>query len=254
MTAPEHTLTITCLCPTYRRPARLVANAIACFDRQTYPAAYRRLIVLDDSGGLVPQCGPGWQIVSVVDRYPTLPAKYNALVALAAGADALAVWEDDDIYLPWHLEAHAAALARAPWSHPKRVWSLYGGSLHQEPAGGRFHAALAFRRDALLDKAIGGWIETPRGDFDQQLLAALSRRFGTPGDPCDGFAPSYVFRWGSTGSYHGQAFMGGDGIKGDWYARIPEGASLIQGSSSYITPQLDEETIHIFDEAIKLES
>ena len=239
-------LTVVCLCPTYRRPARLVANAIACFERQTYPSGYRRLIVLDDAGELKPQVGPNWQIVSVVNRYATLPAKYNALATLAFGATAFAVWEDDDVYLPWHLEGCAAALERAPWSHPSRVWSLYGGALHQEPAGGRFHAALAFRREALEE--IGGWPETPHGDFDQQLMAALSRRFGTPGDPCDAYSPSYVFRWGSTGSYHGQGFMG-QGGEGDWYSKMPERVSP-GPRPTRIVPGFDEETIRTSHEAM----
>ena len=35
---------VACLCPTYRRPSRLLANAIACFEHQDYPAQRRRLI------------------------------------------------------------------------------------------------------------------------------------------------------------------------------------------------------------------
>jgi len=235
-------VTVACLCPTYRRPARLVANAIACFQAQTYSEDCRRLIVLDDAGELSPRSGPGWEIVSVQNRYPTLPAKYNALAKLAAGADAFVVWEDDDIYLPWHVEAHAAALANAPWSHPSRVWSLYRG-LHEELAGGRFHAALAFRREALEE--VGGWPNTSRGDFDQQLMAVFSRRFGTPADPCDGYAPSYLFRWGSTGSYHGQAFMAGRGADGDWYGKMPDRIEP-RGGDIAIRPKLDEETEAIF--------
>ncbi len=68
------------------------------------------------------------------------------------------------------------------WVHPSRVWSLYGGDLHQEPARGRFHAALAMRRETL--RRIGGWVDTPRADFDQQLLATLRRDCGPPADPC----------------------------------------------------------------------
>ncbi len=45
-----------------------------------------------------------------------------------------------------------------------------------------------------------------RGDFDQQLISRLNA-VGVAGDPCEFAAPAYLFRWGSTGAYHGQALM-----------------------------------------------
>ena len=252
---------VACLCPTYRRPARLVANAIACFERQDYPADRRRLIVLDDAGELEPVCGPNWSIATTRTRYPTLPAKYNALVGLVDAARAtpeqweaeiLVVWEDDDIYLPWHLSSIVGALYApvAPrykhgraWAHPSRVWSLYGGPLHQEPARGRFHAALAMRFEALAH--LGGWPDTPRADFDQQLLAKLRRECGPPADPCEAGSPGYVFRWASTASYHGQASMRSPADTA-WYrdapSRIPS-----QGTGIRIAPGLDAEAEALTD-------
>ena len=257
----DHLPRVACLCPTYRRPARLLANAIACFEAQDYPADRRRLFVLDDAGDLEPISGPNWSITTTRTRYPTLPAKYNALARLAYAAAAtperfdaeiLVVWEDDDIYLPWHLSAIVGALhapiaprykhARA-WAHPSHVWSLYGGRLHQEPAGGRFHAALAMRREAL--EHIGGWPDTPRADFDQQLLAKLHRECGPPADPCESGPPSYVFRWGSTNSYHGQAWMQSpDDIA--WYRDAPNRIPS-QGTAIRVTPGLDAEAEALMD-------
>jgi hypothetical protein len=51
---------------------------------------------------------------------------------------------------------------------------------------------------------------TLRGDFDQQLISRLSG-LGAHGDPCAIASPAYIFRWGSTGAYHGQALMRGAG-------------------------------------------
>jgi len=224
---------IVCLCPTFRRPSALLRNTVACFEAQTYPADQRRLLVLDDAGQWPEQSGPGWQVLSTPDRYPTISAKYNAMVTMSPDADAFVVWDDDDVYLPWHLEAHAAALAEGPWSHPSTVWSLYG-KLHQEGAAGRFHGSLAVRREAL--EQVGGWPDTRDATFDQQLLGSLARQFGPPGDPCRVMAPSYVFRWGSTHSYHAQHFMG----KSDWYERA--GRVVVRQPGGMIHPQLDAET------------
>lgn len=206
-----------------------------------YPADRRRLIVLDDAGELEPRRQTSWEIVTVATRYPTLPAKYNALVDLASDADIFAVWEDDDIYLPWHIEAHVAALADHAWSHPSRVWSLYTGQLDQEPAADRFHAALAVRREALA--TVGGWPDTPRADFDQQLLRRLAA-LGPPGDPCQYAPPSYVFRWASTESYHGQAYMR-SADDPQWYDRVAAIAGP-KGQMLSVWPDLDAETERVY--------
>jgi len=102
------------------------------------------------------------------------------------------------------------------WSKPSKVLSDYTGQVQEEDAAGRFHASVAFTRQAF-EKA-GGWPLTLRGDFDQQLIARLNS-IGPAADPCTMASPSYVFRWGSTGAYHGQAIMRGPNDE-HWYNRV----------------------------------
>jgi hypothetical protein len=102
------------------------------------------------------------------------------------------------------------------WSKPSKVLSDYTGQIEEEDATGRFHASLAISRQAF--DLCGGWPLTMRGDFDQQLLARLTV-IGPQGDPCSIAEPGYVFRWGSTGAYHGQALMRGPEDEG-WYERV----------------------------------
>jgi hypothetical protein len=92
------------------------------------------------------------------------------------------------------------------WSKPSKVLSDYTGQIEEEDATGRFHASLAFTRQAFEN--VSGWPLTPRGDFDQQLIARLNG-LSPVADPCTFASPSYVFRWSSTGAYHGQAMMSG---------------------------------------------
>ena len=179
---------VACLCPTYNRLPGLVENSIACFRAQTYPADRRRLIVLDDSGKRPPQRGDGWQVIATPTRYPSLAAKYNAMAALAIddGAEVLVVWEDDDIYLPWHIDSHVRTLWDSQWSLSLAQWSLYPGYLIQEVKEGpsktayAWHGAMAFTREAF--EQTGGWPETGEGTFDQQFVARM-RGYSPRGDP-----------------------------------------------------------------------
>lgn len=268
------------LCPTYGRP-RLLANAIACFEAQTYPD--RRMLILDDAGQIAPQREPGWELFSTAERFSSLPLKYDWLLYQARGDwDAAVVWDDDDIYLPWHLSSVAAALWQGEsvaidpdldprakhrdrwgeydyngalarrnvthaWSHPRRVWSLYTGTLQQEDAAGRFHGSLAVGRTLL--EQLGGWLgvmppgQDRRADFDQRMIAACQREAGDPGRPDDNAPPSYVFRWGSTAAPHCQGLMRTPDDE-TWYSRY-EMADV--DPIETLTPKFDEETRRIYE-------
>ena len=108
-------------------------------------------------------------------RFPTLGEKRNAAAALVADdVEALAVWDDDDLYLPWALSASAAALAQAAWSRPSLVLHLQPGKgLRQHQTGGLFHGGWAYRRDVF--RQCGGYPALNNGE-DQ----ALARRSGGP--------------------------------------------------------------------------
>jgi hypothetical protein len=233
---------IAALMPTYGRP-RLVANASACFLAQDYPAEERRLLILDDAGQIAPQSGADWQVWSTATKFPSLPAKYKFLVDQANqwGADAYCVWDDDDIYLPWHLSSHVRGLMTADWSHPKEVWSLYTGSLALESASGRFHGALAVHRD--FAKQVGYWGNSTRCDYDQQVMGRLSR-LSFPGRPDQNMRPSYVYRWGSTHADHCSARCSGPNDE-TWYTETP---ITEIGRTESLSPQMDGETAAIYQQ------
>jgi hypothetical protein len=173
------------------------------------------MIILDDAGELQNQTGEGWQIISISRRFRSLPEKFNAIAGLARG-QILVVWEDDDIYLPHHISSHVAAMKGHLWSKPSKVLSDYTGQIEEEDATGRFHCSLAFTRQAFENAR--GWPVTLRGDFDQQLIARLCG-LGSAGNPCAVNRPSYIFRWRSTGAYHGQALMQGPEDE-TWYSSV----------------------------------
>jgi hypothetical protein len=230
---------IAALMPTYGRP-RLVANALACFRAQDYPAKNRRLLILDDAGQITPQADVDWEVWSTAEKLPSLPAKYAFLVQRANewSADAYCVWDDDDIYLPWHLSSHAGVLAVAGWSHPSQVWSLYTGSLALESAVGRFHGALAVRYD--FAERVGYWGSSTRCDYDQQIMGRLSH-LSPPGRPDSHNPPSYIYRWGSTRADHCSGRCCGSDDQ-TWYTDTP---ITEPGQISRLTSKMDTETVAI---------
>ena len=199
-----------CLCCTFLRPSQL-SNSVACFEALDYPLNRRELIILDDAGQYPQQpSGQGWQIISVKRRFATLGEKRNALSSFASSdVDAYAVWDDDDAYLPWTLQAHAWALSNgAECSAP----SVILNEVHTEKrfayhgAKGLFHAAWCFTRESF--RSVGGYPWKSSGE-DQCLGGALARRLTRTSDPTEVWPPYFVHRWSTSGSWHLSAFGSG---------------------------------------------
>ncbi len=204
----EHYPKLACLCCTYARP-QLLAQALESYLRQDYPSDRVELIVLDDAGQYVSQVHKSpkrWQIVSTTQRFRTLGEKRNATAALVSDdVDAYVVWDDDDIYLPWTLKAHGAALVQAPWSLPSRVLVERPKDyrLANKETGGLFHSAWAFSRELFAE--VGGYPFMQSGQ-DQALAKRFRERHKAErlvADPIAlGFDPFLVYRWATTGSWH----------------------------------------------------
>jgi hypothetical protein len=243
MTENAPLMRVVALCPSFRRP-KLAGNAAACFAAQDYSGP-RKLLIWEDGGALLASESEVIEVVTS-NRFPDLGSKYNALAERAIRekkADVLVVWEDDDIYLPWHLSVHVRALQETGrmWSKPSRVLSLYTGRLQEEPAAGRFHASIALRREAWEEVR---WPTSGRADFDQQFMASLGRRFGPPADPLEIHpVPGYVFRFGSTGSWHAQHFMCGPSDT-SWYRTLEQ--HVERTSPRPMTIMFDPETENVY--------
>lgn len=240
---------VSCLCPTFHRP-KLLANALACFLAQDYPAHRRELVIIDDGNDfhfgetlrhMQRQHGTTVRGVTLSERYANLPAKFNTLGRMAQG-DILVVWEDDDIYLPHHISSHVDVIftEKLAFSKPSRILSTYTGNVITEDATGRFHASIAFTR-GLFQKT-GGWPLTKRADFDQQCMAVMNAAAAVTVDPCQSGPPSYVFRYGSTQAYHGQHFMRSPDDE-EWYDRVPRQPG---NRDLILYPEFDAETKAVY--------
>lgn len=235
-----------CLCPTYGRPRQLLENTLACFATQDYKGPHE-LWLLDDGNTVASQpggrLGASWSVVNRHPRHRSLPDKYNDLLRRVGIHEDVGyvVWDDDDLYLPWHLSSYAETLQRSEWVHPVDVWSTYD-SLHREKAAGRFHGSLAIRGDLL--RRIGGWIETRRADFDQQQIAECAR-LAACGRP--DYDPSYVFRWQDSGANHCQGLMTSpDNL--DWYDRVRRSHYSDDGAIGILEPQFDAAAKKVYEQ------
>lgn len=175
---------ICAMCLTHNRP-QLVAEAVRMFELQTYRDC--EMVVLDNCG----QYESG-RFGNVTVRSEKLNVKsIGALRNMAAeltDADAIALWDDDDHYYPWHLEAVAAALDKHVWACPSRVWDYWdaNGPILTEPFNRRnrrglcYHGTWAYRVEAFL--SAGRYPEDKPGDQDCVLGARLFDRYGPPAD------------------------------------------------------------------------
>ena len=239
---------ITCLCPTYGRFERL-RDAVACFLLQDYPGL-THLLVLNDAfdpicllpGGLTALLWADIEvrILNSKDRYANLGAKRQALLE-AAQTPTVAHWDDDDLYLPWHLTDAVAALEGRSVAQPgtagrpspsmksipsiscaksrcawwalgrRECWELQGGVHHNQ-----FEGQMLFRRERALE--LGGYPPKMSGQ-----AAALLRAFERAGElrlyrPADEDV-SYIYRW-ADGVGHVSACPGSGAVRQmEWLKR-----------------------------------
>jgi hypothetical protein len=223
----------------------MLETAKACFESQEAASVgvFEAVLSVDDERQL---SDPGG-----------VPQKYNRLAWYASKewTQLLVVWEDDDVYLPDHLERIARAWDAAGrpakwWGHPSTVYSDYPGHVVTEPATGRFHAAIALTVDAWRECQ---WIETKRADFDQMWMAALREKYGPPCDYLAGGDPTYVFRW-HTGHHHGQSSMR-DPADETWYERAREALRIAaKNDNQPIVPGYDESARRILAQIAELQA
>ncbi|MFO8007976.1 MAG: glycosyltransferase [Candidatus Brocadiia bacterium] len=200
---------VTCLCPTYERFSRL-RDAVGCFLRQDYPR--RRLLILNDAPRPIRPGAArafGVEVINTTLRYPTLGHKRQTLLE-AARTPLVAHWDDDDLYLPWHLSVLVERLRRTGAScvKPRAAWWAVGPPRRWRLRGIRhnvFEGQMLFRRERALE--LGGYPPIDSGQAKELLDA-----FKAAGELCTWNPPpgevSYIYRW-ADGLSHVSA--GGEG-------------------------------------------
>jgi len=178
---------ICCCCSTYQRPMQ-VGYIVHMFQKQTHKD--KRLLILDDGDSFtVPRIREeNWQLVTIKARLRSLASKRNKCFHIAMDlfpeSEAIVTMDDDDIYFPWHLELHDAALQHCEWSIPSRVLYLNpDGSFRQHLTGpGDFyHAGMAWRREVF--EQVKGYPDGWSGPEDRELFARFRKAGIMSDDP-----------------------------------------------------------------------
>ncbi len=147
---------VSCIMPTYGR-RDYVSQSVRMFLAQDYP--YKELLILNDCPGQTLHCdAPGVRVFNTASRFPSLGEKRNALIEQAHG-EFIAVWDDDDIYLPWRLSfsvAQAYAL-QTPFYIPAEYWAYWG------------------EKDLHDNQTIQSWVSHPMFLFDKTLWDKAGR-------------------------------------------------------------------------------
>ncbi len=202
---------VTCLCPTYGRFS-LMQESLNYFFNQTYEA--KKLLILNDAPESFTCDYPNVEVVNVEDRFETLGHKRQALLEMA-DTPYVAQWDDDDVYLPWHLEMCMSEILDGHMVKPREAYYIRGTRGVRLNWKGTtrnwLEAMTVFDREAANN--MGGYTEKVSGQGIRMI-----KRFKEEGrynefnpDP----APSFVFRFAQQGIYH---IQGGDKVSHERFA------------------------------------
>lgn len=240
---------VTALCPTFRHPD-LLANSLELWLRQDYPLNRRMLVILDDDPTFHEQVGQSWKLHMRWNRVPTICDKYNQLISESPKeTNIFMVWEDDDIYLPQYVRSHVESLSEnnAEFSKSDVVLTDFPGKIIVEPSRGRFHSSLVMTK-SLVDR-VGGWPDTKRADFDQQLMSRLYSEAKGVVKPWPDDTPlediPFIYRWHS-GSAHCQSTMDRGPEDETWYDRGEQAYAKVPFVGK-LRPKMDDFTKKCFE-------
>lgn len=203
-----HITCVTCTCG--REP--VVHEAVSCWIDQSYPLARRELLVFNTAGvpiGLPddPKFG-GVRLVNQPGEYASLGAVRNAAMEhVGPDTDFISTWDDDDLYLPWHLEIGAKALVESgakAWK-PKQSWLCEGYRVFR-PSENSFEASWLVAAELVRKHGYkaGGAGGAGCGDEHVPLMTAAWQQCCL--QDTHPFL-SYVYTW-STAVYHMSGRMG----------------------------------------------
>lgn len=195
---------VSCMCLTYARPKILVEEAVYSFLNQDYRGEKELLILNDFDQQQLHFDHPQVTVVNLPVRFHSVGEKRNAAAALCRH-DLLAVWDDDDIYLPHRLSFSVARYdEKKRFFKPSKAFVLNDG-LISGPKANLFHGGSLWHR-TLFDQ-VGGYPHMGSGqDLEIELKFDKVIRQPKNYDAIRPWEIFYLYRWSGTRSYHLSGF------------------------------------------------
>jgi glycosyltransferase involved in cell wall biosynthesis len=195
---------VSCMCLTFGRPKHIIEEAVQSFLQQDYRGRKELVILNDFDKQRIVFNHPEVKVVNVSKRYESIGEKRNACVRMCS-YDHIAVWDDDDIYLPHRLSYSMMMydpLKR--YFKPSKAWVM-NDNVVSGPQSNLYHSGSMWHR-SLFD-AVDGYAHMGSGE-DMDLELKFEKIIG-PGKNYDEIKPEeiyYIYRWAGTNSYHLSAF------------------------------------------------
>lgn len=176
----------------------VLEEALHSFLIQDYPGEYELIIVNDYPAQKLKFDHPRVKIFNFEETFPTIGDKENFAIEQCSG-ELIAVWDDDDIAMPWHL----SNIARYMEDNNLLHWNR--GVFYNEPEitsiTGLGNSGIVFRKDAWEDVGKSP-IENAGGDttFTTKLHQLDPKKIVNAAPPDD--MVSWFYRWSLPMVYH----------------------------------------------------
>jgi len=168
---------ISCIMPTYGRPA-YINEQVKMFLDQDYEN--KELIILNDcKNQKYISKYPEIKVINVEEKFKTLGEKRNRCIEESSG-EYIAVWDDDDCYLPWRLSYSLKNILEDKLNlyRPEAFWSYWGGGLTRTRANLDYitHSSVIYTKD-IWDK-VGGYPHITHAE-DRELFLKIQKETKT---------------------------------------------------------------------------
>lgn len=179
---------ISCICPTFNRIETL-EESVESFLRQDYAGKKELIIINDFKKHKLVFDHPEIKIVdSTAD---TLGGIMNEAILKHASYDVIAVWEDDDIYLPNSLTVRSNQLNGVECAILTNAIMSTGSDHNMNLRTNTFHGQMIFTKNIF--NVVGGYPETWHAHDIKFIDKIPKENIKRVECPLDGI--SYIYRW-----------------------------------------------------------
>jgi glycosyltransferase involved in cell wall biosynthesis len=198
---------VSCYCATYGRP-HVLEESLESFLKQDYEGEKELVILNDLSQNTLKFDHPQVKIFNVKEHIVPLGKKFNETVKLCSG-EVFFPWEDDDIFLPNKISYTIKNIKNG-------FFHTHLGFFEKEEqeliiSGNHYHCNMAVTRE--LWDTVGGYSEIDNCTLDVDLMARLKQASGHTGFTIDYKDIFYIYRWGTSGSYHTSGWGSAAGVQ-----------------------------------------